>query len=88
MMKKVYAIPILAAVLGLVTTATMQQSAYAHTMAWRYGYEIGLENGKAGAVGVDSSLQHRYGRTFHRAISRSLGKPDKPRQSKQMRERI
>jgi hypothetical protein len=48
MMKIVYVIPILAAVLGLVTTATMQQ-AYAHTWEWLYGYDQGQGYGKVGS---------------------------------------
>jgi hypothetical protein len=47
MMKMVYVIPILAAVLGLITT-TMQQSAHAHTLAWRFGYENGQQSGREG----------------------------------------
>jgi hypothetical protein len=46
MMKIVYVIPILAAVLGLVITTTMQQSAYAHTLAWRFGNENGQQSGR------------------------------------------
>jgi hypothetical protein len=43
MMKMVYVIPILAAVLG-----PMQQSAHAHTLAWRFGYENGQQSGREG----------------------------------------